>query len=276
VTQVAAAIDLVTEPLSQPVVQRALLELVVIGIGAGVLGCWVVLYEASYAAESVSHSLLPGLVAASLIGVPLLIGGAVAAVVAAVAIAAVSAVEGISRDTAVAVVVTAMLGLGALLALSPDSPRGIGELLFGDPLAISGSDLVVTGALVAGVLIAARLAHTRFLIVGFDLAGARDLGISRRAVELCLLSLVAIAVLAAVQSLGNLLVVAIFVGPAAIAHQLVERLLPMMLVAVSVAAGAALVGLYLSYWLEIAAGAAVAGTIALAYVLAAVAGPARG
>jgi ABC-type Mn2+/Zn2+ transport system permease subunit len=273
---VASALSFFTEPLEQGIVQRSLLEMTLIGLAVGALGCWIVLYGTSYSAESLSHSLLPGLVVATLVGVPLLIGGALAALVAAIAIAAAGSIEGVGRDAAVAVVITTVFGAGVLLALSPSSPPGIGGLLFGDPLAVSKSDLVVSAALSAVILLALRLMHTRFLVAGFDRSVARGLGASPRVVEVSLLVLTALAVLVAVQALGNLLVVAVLVGPAAIARQLSDRLLPMMVLAFGLTLLAATVGLYLSYWAGLAAGAAIAASIAVMYVASTVVTDLRG
>src|SRR5262245_53529173 len=99
--------------------QRALLEVLLLAVVGGALGCWVVLANLSYGAESLAHGMLPGLVLASLAGVPLLLGGAVGVIVAALVIAAAGRVPGVGRDDATAVAVTSLLGLGALLALAP-------------------------------------------------------------------------------------------------------------------------------------------------------------
>ena len=193
--------------------QRAIAEMTLIALAGGALGCWVVLYEFSYAAESLAHSIFPGLVLATLAGVPLLLGAGPAIVLAALAIALAGRVPGVGRDVAVAVVVTTMFGAGVLLALSPDSPPGIETLLFGDILGPSDADLLAAAVLAALVGAAVWLLHGRLLATGFDRASARALGLSPAAVEAALLILLAAATVVAVQGLGNLLVVAVFVGP---------------------------------------------------------------
>src|SRR3954468_16169447 len=124
------------EPWQEPIMQRALLEVALIGACGGLLGCWVVFYELSYSAESLAHALFPGLVVAALLGLPLLLGAGAGIVVAAVAVAVAGRAPEVGRDTAVAVVVTTLLGLGVLLALSPSSPPGLQALLFGDVLGV--------------------------------------------------------------------------------------------------------------------------------------------
>lgn len=255
------------EPLQDEFMRRAVAEMTLIGIAGGALGCWVVLYRLSYAAESLAHSIFPGLVLAAIAGAPLILGGAPAIVVAALAIAIVARVPGIDREVAVGLVVTVLFGLGVLLALSPDSPRGIQEVLFGDILGPSDADLLSAGALVLVVGISLPLLHGRLLAGGFDRGAARSLGTAPARTEAALLVLLALAIVVAVQGLGNLLVVAVFVGPAATARQLTDRIGPMIGASVAVAALAGLGGLYLSYYAGTAGGASVALAIVAAYVL---------
>jgi ABC-type Mn2+/Zn2+ transport system permease subunit len=266
----------VLEPFQEEFMRRAIAEIVLLGLAGGALGCWVVLYEFSYAAESLAHSLFPGLVLAALAGLPLLVGGAPAVVVAALAIALVSRARGVDRDVGVAIVVTTMFGLGVLLALSPESPAGISSLLFGDVLGPSDTDLIAAAALAPLVALALWFLHGRLLATGFDRDSARALGISPAAFEAALLVLLAAAIVVAVQGLGNLLVVAVFVGPAAAARQLTDRVLPMILTAAGIAVLAGLAGLYLSYYLGTAGGASVALAIVAFYIAALGLGRLRG
>lgn len=255
-------------PLSEPFMQRALAEVALLGVAGGVLGCWIVFYGLSYAAESLAHSLFPGLVLAAIAGAPLFFGAVPAIVLAAVAIALAARVAGVSRDAAVAVVVTTMFGLGALLALSPSSPPGIESLLFGDIFGVRDGDLIAAVALVVLVVVALRLLHGRLLIVGFDRGTAASLGVSPALADAALLLLLGVGIVVAVQGLGNLLVVAVFVGPAAAARRLCDRMLPMMLVAAGLAVLAGIGGLYLSYYAGTAGGASVALAIVAIYLLA--------
>jgi ABC-type Mn2+/Zn2+ transport system permease subunit len=255
------------EPFQEEFMRRAIAEMALLGVAGGAIGCWVVLYQLSYATESLAHSILPGLVLAALAGVPLLLGGAPAIVIAGLAIVVVAQVPGISREVAVGVVVTTMFGLGALLALSPKSPPGIQELLFGDILGPSNGDLLAAALLVLAVVTSLPLMHGRLLAVGFDRSAARSLGASPAVVESVLISLLAVAIVVAVQGLGNLLVAAVFVGPAAAARNLTERIVPMIGLSVAIALAAGLAGLYLSYYAGTAGGASVTLAIVAAYLL---------
>ena len=256
------------EPWQQDIDRRALVEVLLLGLTGGALGCWIIFYNLSYSTESLAHALLPGLVLAALAGIPLILGGAAGLVVAALAIAAAGRTPAVGRDTAVAVVVTGLLGLGALLALSPDTPAGLGELLFGDVLGVTDTDLALAGGLAVAVLAALAVLHGRLLLVGFDRLNARALGVRPATIDGALLLLVAAALLVAVQGLGNLLVVAVLVGPAACARVVAHRMSTMMVVAAAVAVLAGFGGLYLSYYARTAAGASIAAVIVGVYAVA--------
>jgi len=262
-------------PLRETFMQRAILEIALIGLAGGAIGCWVVLYELSYAAESLAHSIFPGLVLAAIAGVPLLLGATPAIVIAALAIALAARAPGTSRDVGVAVVVTTMFGLGVLLALSPDSPPGIESLLFGDILGPGDADLIAAAVLAALVPAALWLLHHRLLAAGFDRGVARALGLAPGAIEAALLVLLAATTVVAVQGLGNLLVVAVLVGPAAAARQLTRRIVPMLLASAAIAVLAGVAGLYVSYYAGTAGGASIALAIVAAYLLALAAGRLR-
>jgi ABC-type Mn2+/Zn2+ transport system permease subunit len=251
-------LDAILEPLQHGITQRALLELLILGVVSGPLGVWVVLYRQSYAAESIAHAMRPGLVIADLISARLGLGAAAGLVVAAAGIAVASRRSAVSADVAVAVTVTALFGAGALLALSPAVPVRLGELLFGDPLSVTNDDLIGSACLAALGLLALAWGHRPLALSGFDPATARNLGGSDRLVAWLLIGLLALTILIAVQALGTLLVVAIVIAPAAAALSLCSRLKNALAFAAAAAAFAGIAGIYVSYYVEIAAGAAVA------------------
>jgi ABC-type Mn2+/Zn2+ transport system permease subunit len=230
--------------LSSAIMQRAFAEVIVLGAACGPLGVWILLLRRAYAAESMSHAMLPGLVVAALVGAPLVLGAAGGVLVAAAGIALVGG------EIGVAVVVSGLFGLGGILALSPETPPRLGELLFGDLLGLTNKDLVVAVALCAAVLVVLALAYRSLASAAFD-------RLSRRA-DLALLSVLAVTTVAAVQGLGNLLLVALILAPAAAALNLAQRLPATLALSAGLAALAGVAGLVLSYELDIAAGASVA------------------
>jgi ABC-type Mn2+/Zn2+ transport system permease subunit len=210
--------------------------------------------------------MLPGLVVAALLGVPLLAGGAVGLGAAAGATALAARSPLLDRDTVVGVVVTSLFGLGVVLALSPATPAGIHGLLFGDVLGVSDADLLAAGALVALLAAALPTLHGRFAAVGFDRQGAAALGLRPSFADAALLVLLAAALLVAVQGLGNLLVVAVLIAPAAAARLVTRRLPAMMGVAAGIAVAGCTGGLYVSYYASTAAGASIAGVLVAVFL----------
>ena len=247
-----------TDPFGSPIVVRALAEVLILALACGPLGVWVLLYRDAYAAESISHGMLPGLVLAALIGAPLVLGALGGVLVAAAGIALVAADRRLSGDIGVAVVVSTLLGLGGMLALSAAVPPRLQELLFGDLLGVDGGDLLVAGALAGGVVVALTAGHRRLALVGFDRGSAAALGAAPARWELALLAILAVTTVAAAGGLGNLLLVALVLAPAAAALSLTRRLLPALALAVGFGALSGLGGLIASYHFEIAAGASVA------------------
>ena len=271
-----SAWEWISEPWGQAFMQHAFLEIALVGLVGGWLGCWVLLYGVSYSAESLAHGMFPGLVGASLLGLPLVAGGAVGAGASAAGIAGLGNQRGLDRDTSVGVVITSAFGLGALLALMPDSPPGIQELLFGDVLAVTRTDILVTALIALPVLALLWVLHERLLAVGFDRSTARAIGIAPRPVELAVMLLVAAAVVVSVQALGSLLVVAVLVAPAACARLLTHRLGTMLWVSIAVAISGGAAGLYVSYYAGTAGGASIALCLVGAYLAALCADASRG
>jgi ABC-type Mn2+/Zn2+ transport system permease subunit len=259
--------DALLDPWRNGIGQRALVEVLVLSAACGPLGVWIVLYRQSYAAESIAHAALPGLVLASLIAIPLVIGAGAGLAVAALCIALATRIRGVAADVAVAVAVTALFGLGTVMALSPSVPPRLGELLFGDPLSVSGSDLLASAILAAVVIGALTALHRPLALVGFDSQSAPSLGARPARIEASLLLLLALTILVAIQALGNLLVVAILIAPAATALRAAGGLIGALALSAAVAAGCGVAGLYASFYLDTAAGASIALATLVAFAL---------
>lgn len=263
---VLAVLSWLLDPWREELSRRALAEVTLLGVAGGAIGCWVLFYDLAYSAESLAHSLLPGLVGASLLGLPLLLGGAAGLLAGALGVALAGRIPTLGRDTAVAVVVTTLFGGGVLLALSPSAPAGLQGLLFGDVLGVSDGDLALAAGLVVAGLAMLWVLHPRLLLVGFDRAGARALGVRPLTVDALLLVLLATALLVAVQGLGNLLVVAVLIAPAAAARLVTRRMGPMLLASACIAVAGGVGGMYVSYHAGTAAGASIALALVAGYL----------
>ncbi|MEA2376270.1 MAG: hypothetical protein QOK00_2459 [Thermoleophilaceae bacterium] len=237
---------------------RATLEIVLAGGFCGALGFWVLSERLAYAGESLSHGLFPGLVLAALAGAPLLLGAAGGALVAAGLIAVAARDERVGPDTGTAVAVTGLVGLGSLLALAPDAPQRLEELLFGDPLGASDGDLAAAAILLLAGGAALAALRRPLTAASFDPAGAGALGLRPGVVRLALLGMMAAAIAVAVQGLGALLVLAVLVAPPVAVRRHVRTPVAAMLAGAAVAAAAGVAGIQLSALAGTAAGASVA------------------
>jgi ABC-type Mn2+/Zn2+ transport system permease subunit len=259
-------LHLVIDPWRSGIARAALIEVMLLGAIGGPVGFWVVRERLTYGAESLAHGLLPGLVLAALASLPLTVGAAGGAAVAAGAIAAAGRDERIGPETGTGVAVAGLLGLGALLALAPNAPPRLEELLFGDPLAAGGGDLLAAGALVVAGGLALAALHRPLCATVFDPAGAAALGLRPVLVRLALLLLMATTVTVATRGLGTLLALAVLVAPAVAGGRASS---PGRAIGLAAAIGAAagMLGIYVSFHLDVAAGASVALALCVAAAL---------
>jgi ABC-type Mn2+/Zn2+ transport system permease subunit len=246
------------DPLESTIGRHALAEVVLLGALSGALGFWVVSYGLSYGAESLAHGLLPGLVAAALLGAPLVAGAFAGIAVTAVLVVLAARDRSVGPETATAVAVTGMLGLGVLMALTPATPQRLAELLFGNPLAAGDGDVAAAAVLALLGGAALVMLHRPLGALAFDPAGAPTLGVRPTPVRVALAVLLAAAVCVAVQGLGNLLALAAIVAPPMAIRRHVSSTAAAALAGAAVGAAAGVVGIYASYELDLAAGASVA------------------
>jgi ABC-type Mn2+/Zn2+ transport system permease subunit len=263
------------DPLQSSIGRHALAEVVLLGALSGALGFWVISYGLSYGAESLAHGLLPGLVAAALIGAPLVAGAFAGIVVTAVLIMLAARERRVGPETATAVAVTGMLGLGVLMALAPATPQRLAELLFGNPLAADDGDVAAAAILAVLGTGALALLHRPLMAVAFDAAGAAALGVRTTTVRVALAVLLAAAVCVAVQGLGNLLALAAIIAPPVAVRRHVSSAAGAAIAGAAVGALAGIAGIYASYELDLAAGAAVALALVAAAAIGTLAPTAR-
>ena len=251
-------LDAVLEPFRSGIGQRALLEVVLLGLVCGPLGVWVLLLRQAYAAESLAHAMLPGLVLAAVAGLPFALGAVGGMLLGAALIAIAARDERIGGDLGVAVTITALTGAGALLALAPETPARLQEQLFGDLLGVERIDLAAAALVAAGGLAVLGVAHRSLAVATFDRGSAGALGVRVGRVELLLLVLLALTVAAAVRGLGSLLVVALVLAPAATALRAGRRLPTTLALAAGLGVVVGVGGLELTHHARLAAGASVA------------------
>ena len=270
-----SVIDLLLSPLGYDFFVRALVASALVGISCAVVGSFVVLKGMSFIGDAVSHAAFPGIVIAYLLGLPIIVGGAVASIATALGIGILTRTSGLRSDSIIGVLFAGMFALG--VALFSSIPNYVGDLfhfLFGDVLGISVSDLVALGVLVLLLLVVVRIFWKELLFATFDPLGAGAAGLPVRRLDDLLLILIAVTIVISLQAVGIVLVVAMITTPAATAQLLARRFGRMIQVAALIGIVSAVAGLYLSYAFDLASGAAIVlvetaiflGTLVLASV----------
>ena len=248
-------LQLITEPLTYPFMVRALLAAIMVGVLCPVVGAYMVLKGLSFFGDALAHAILPGVVITFLIGWPLAVGALASALLAALLIGVISQRSTLQEDTAIGIVFAGAFALGvALLSTVNSFAVDLTHILFGDVLGVSQTDLWVIlalGLLVLGIIL---LFYKEFLVLTFDPVLALVLRLPATALRYLLLGLIALTVVTSLQTVGIALVLAMLVTPAATARMLTHRLPAMMAVAAMLGVTSNVVGLYVSYYLNIASG----------------------
>ncbi len=264
-------------PLAYGFMQRGMLAAVLVGVLCAVVGCYVVLRSMAFMGDAMSHSILPGVAVAYVLKGNLLIGGLAAAVAVALGIGALSRRGLVKEDSAVGILFAAALSLGVLLISSMHTyALDLAHILFGDVLGVGVRDLLLTAGLFIVVLAAIFLLYKELLVVSFDPVLARTLRLPAERIRIILLVLLALTIVVSLQSVGIGLVSAMLVTPSSTASLLTRRLPGMMAVSALLGALSSLVGLYASYYLGVASGAAIVLAATIFFLLAFFFAPAKG
>lgn len=261
-------IGFLTEPLSYGFMQRGMLAAVMVGVLCAVVGCYVVLRGMAYLGDAMSHAILPGVAIAYLIKGEILIGALVAAIVVALGIGFFTKRGAIKEDTAIGILFAASLSLGvALISTIKTYALDLTHILFGNVLGVSNTDLLLIAVLGLVVLATIVLLYKELLVVSFDPVLAATLRLPTDVLKNVLLVLIALTVVISLQTVGVGLVTALLVTPAATAYLVTRRLPTMMVVAAILGALASIIGLYMSYYLNVASGAAVVLTSTIIFFI---------
>jgi manganese/iron transport system permease protein len=270
-------VDWLTDPLSFRFMRLALVEVVIVGVVAGLLGTYIVMRGLAFVSEAISHSVFPGVVIAFLADVSIFAGGAAFGLLVALAISTLSLTRRLREDTAIGVVFAGSLALGVvLISTSPGYTRDLTSLLFGDVLASTATDVYVTLA-VGGVALAIAVALQRVLLIAaFDREMALAMGLPLFKLDTLLLVLITLTIVVSLRAVGNVLVLAMFVTPAATARMLVDDAGRMMALSSILGAIAGVAGLYISWHTDLAAGGTIVLTATAMFFVAFVFAPRHG
>lgn len=266
-----------TAPLAYGFMQRGLLASLMVGILCAVIGCYIVLRGMAFIGDALAHAILPGIAIAYLLKGNLLIGALAAAMVVAVGIGFFSRQGAIKEDTAIGILFAAALSLGVLLISTIRTYAvDLTHILFGNVLGVSTGDLWLTGALALFVLTSIVLFYKEFLVISFDAVLATTLRLPVEWLRHGMLILLALTVVVSLQTVGVGLVAAMLVTPGATAYLLTRRLPAMMAVAALIGAFSSISGLYISFYGNVASGAAVVLVATVIFLGAFLLAPQRG
>jgi manganese/iron transport system permease protein len=265
-------ISFLVEPFTYAFMQRGLIAAILVGVVCAVVGTYIVLRGMAFFGDALAHTILPGVAVGYLVS-----GGAKetlfwwalgTSVLSSLGISLISKNSRIKEDTAIGIVFAGMFALGiALISTVRSYAVDLSHFLFGDVLGVTSGNLWTIGIFTALVLLVIIAFYKEFLTVSFDPILATTLRMPVRTINTGLLILIAITVAVALQTVGVALMVAMLVTPAATALLMTNRLPRMMVLASTIAGFSGLVGLFLSYYLSIASGAAIVLTCTLIFAV---------
>jgi manganese/iron transport system permease protein len=260
--------DSLLVPFTFPFMQQALAVALLTAIPTALLSCFLVLKGWSLMGDAVSHAVLPGVVLAYVLGLPLALGAFAAGMACAVGTGWLKENSRIKEDALLGVVFSGMFAFGIVLYTSIETDLHLDHILFGNMLGASAADLAQSGVIALLVTAVIGLRWKDLLLHAFDPIQARALGLQVRLLHYGLLCLLSLAVVGALTATGIILTIAMLIAPGAIAFLLTRRFPTMLALAAAIAVGASLLGVYLSFFLDSAPAPTIVLLLTMAFVMA--------
>jgi manganese/iron transport system permease protein len=249
---------------------------VIVGAVCAVLSCYLVLKGWSLMGDAISHAVLPGIVLAFVLGLPLAIGAFAAGLSCALLTGYLKENSRVKEDTVMGIVFSGMFGFGLVIFSKIETDLHLLHILFGNVLGVTAQDVAETALIAGGTLIAVLLKRRDLLLYCFDPNHARAVGLPVRALHYGLLILLSLTIVGSLKAVGIILVIAMLVAPGAIAYLLTDRFERMLLIATSVAVASSALGTIVSFHVDGATGACIVLIQFAVFVLAFLFAPKRG
>jgi len=264
-------------PLGYAFMQRGLAAAVMVGILCAIVGCYVVLRSMAFLGDALAHAVLPGVAVAYLVQGNLTVGALIAAILVALGIGFFTRQGTIKEDTAIGILFAGALSLGIVLISSIRTYAvDLSHILFGNVLGVSSTDLWITAGLSLFILGCILFYYKEFMVVSFDPVLAAMIRYPVERLRSLILVLLAVTIVISMQTVGVGLVAAMLVTPAATAYLLTRRLPSMMMLSAGVGAFSSIIGLYISYYVNVSSGAAIVLTATVIFFLTFLFSPRRG
>lgn len=271
-----AALEWITGPLSYPFMQRALIVSILVAAVCAVLSCYLVLKGWSLMGDAISHAVLPGIVIAYVLSLPLALGAFVAGLACALFTGYLKENSRVKEDTVMGIVFSGMFGFGLVIFTKVETDQHLNHILFGNVLGVTWRDLIETAIVAGGTLLVVLLKRRDLLLYCFDPNHARTIGLPVRTLHYGLLILLSLTIVASLKAVGIILVIAMLIGPGATAFLLTDSFERMLGIAAGVAITSAALGTIASFHLDAATGACIVLVQSLFFVLAFLFEPKRG
>lgn len=248
--------------------QNAFITAIVIGIVAGAVGCFIILRSMSLMGDAISHAVLPGVAISFILGINFFIGAIVFGLLSSIIITYIKENSVIKGDTAIGITFSSFLALGIILIGLANSTTDLFHILFGNILAVQDSDKYMTIIVGLIVLTLITIFFKELLLTSFDPVLAKSMGMRVSFYHYLLMILLTLVAVTAMQSVGTILIVALLITPAATAYLYVKSLRTMLFLSSALGAVASVLGLYIGYTFNIAAGSSIVLTSTFMFLLA--------
>ncbi len=277
--------DIVTnyilEPLQYEFIQRALIASVTIGISCGLIGTYIMLRRMSLIGDALAHAVLPGVVVSFIVAgkseIALFFGAVTAGIITALLIGFVNRNSKIKEDTSIGIIFTGAFALGILLVSQLKQVHiDLSSYLFGDVLGVSSGDIILSGVIMVVILVVIVMYYKQLLITSFDPTMALTIGISTTLIHYMLMTLLSMSIVAGLQSVGVILIIAMLITPPATAYLLSNNLKKILLISSLLGMFSSVAGLYLSYHFNFASGASIVLVAVALFMLAFLFSPREG
>lgn len=256
------------QPFQYAFMQQAFAIALIVSIPAALLSCFLVLKGWSLMGDAISHAVLPGIVIAYIVGIPLAIGAFIAGMFCAISTGYLSENSRVKEDTVMGVVFSGLFAFGIVLYTSIESDIHLDHILFGDMLGVTNQDILGT-AIIAFIVTAIILLRWRdFLLHAFDNQQAKAIGLPVKLLHYALLTMLSLTIVAALKSVGLILAIALFISPGAIAYLIVKRFAHMMIAACIICFSSAFSGIYSSFFLDSAPAPTIVLVMATLFIIA--------
>ncbi|MCZ4273047.1 metal ABC transporter permease [Maritalea porphyrae] len=262
---------LISDPLAPfqfEFMRNAFLISVLVSIPAALLSCFLVLKGWSLMGDAISHAVLPGIVLAYVMGIPLAIGAFFAGMTCAISTGFITENSRVKEDTVMGVVFSGMFGLGIVLYTKIETDVHLDHILFGDMLGINTYDIIETGLIALFISAVIILRWRDLLLYIFDQQHASAIGLPVKVLHYGLLAIISLSVVAALKAVGIILAIALLVAPGAIAYLITRRIGQMLVWAVGLSVSSAFLGIYLSFFIDSAPAPTIVLLMTILFIIA--------